>query len=357
MQRRVSRSAVVAVSLGLVAGTSLVIGPAGAAPVPIKCGTVITQDTTLTAHVGPCKQGGLVIGASGITLDLNRFHVFGQPRTNDGAGVTFAGVENSVVRNGTVRAFDVGVAIEGGGANTVTAVTATNNVGDFKGGKGTAGAGITILASDRNLITRNQVLHNGPFAGIEILGTREDPASTPSDLNVIELNDVLNNDIASGEFGPNQNYGIRIEGPAATNTIIRNNRVIGSGLDGIGVFADQLTGFRNTGTVIEFNVVEGNGFHPFTHRKGGGINLFGLHSNTAVGGADSTVVRSNEVRNNAADGIRVASDANLIEANTVTGNNVIGGANFFDLNDTHTDCDGNVWVDNVFGTANRACIS
>ena len=354
MQRRIPT---IAVSLVLAFGTSLVASPADAAPVPIKCGTVITQSTTLTTNLGPCKQGALVIGASGITLDLGGFQVFGQSRKNDGTGIRFANVENSVVRNGTVRLFDVGVAVEGGGGNTVTSLLVTNNVGDFKGGKGTAGAGITILGSDRNQVIINRVLHNGPFGGIEILGTRAAPASTPSDGNVIASNDVLNNDVASGEFGPNQTYGIRIEGPAATNTVIRSNRIIGSGLDGIGVFADQLTGFKNTGTLIELNVVEANGFHPFTHRKGGGINLFGLHSNTAVGGADGTVVRDNQVHNNAADGIRVASDGNQILANDATGNNVIASSSFFDLNDTHEDCDSNVWASNVFNTANRACIS
>lgn len=356
MERRVSK--VVWSTVGVLAiSTSLVVGPAEAAPVPIKCGTVITQNTTLTANVGPCKQGGLVIGASGITLDLAGFQVFGQSRTNDGSGIKFANVDSSVVRNGTVRAFDVGVAIEGGSLNTVTDLVATNNVGDFKGGKGTAGAGITILGSDSNHITQNQVLHNGPFAGIEILGTRADPASTPSDGNVIDYNDVLNNDVASGAVGPNQDYGIRIEGPAATNTYLGYNTIIGSGLDGIGVFADQLTGFKNTGTVIEYNTIEGNGFHPFTHRKGGGINLFGLHTNPAVGGADVTTVRLNDVHNNAADGIRVASDDNVIHDNDAIGNNVIGNASFFDLNDTHADCDNNIWLANAFGTASRTCIS
>lgn len=356
MRRRLSKLAAITAGV-LAASTSLVAGPAGAVPVPVKCGTVLTQSTTLTADLGPCKQGGLVIGASGITLDLGGHSVFGQPRTNDGTGIKFAGVQNSVVRNGTVRAFDVGVAIEGGGLNAVTNMVVTNNVGDFKDGKGTAGSGITILGSDDNHITQNQVLHNGPFAGIEILGTRENPASTPSDGNRIDDNDVLNNDVPSGEFGPNQDYGIRIEGPAATNTYIGHNTVIGSGLDGIGVFADQLTGFKNTGTVIEYNTVEANGFHPFTHRKGGGINLFGLHSNAAVGGADLTTVQHNDVHDNAADGIRVASDGNQIESNVATGNNVIGSASFFDLNDTHADCDSNTWVGNTFGTANRGCIA
>lgn len=354
MRRRLFTSVAIA---GLLAASTGFAGSAQAAPVPVKCGSIITANTTLTAHVGPCSQGGLIIAANGITLDLNGFHVFGQPRTKDGKGITFRNVQDSKVRNGTVRAFDVGVAIVGGSGNTVTSVVATNNVGDFKDGKGVDGAGITILGSDDNLIIDNQVLHNGPFGGIEVLGTRADPLSTPSDGNVIEDNDVLNNDIASGPVGPNQNYGIRIEGPAATDTVIRGNRIIGSGLDGIGVFADQLTGFKNTGTLIEENLVEGNGFHPYTHRKGGGINLFGLPTNPAVGGADSSIVRNNDVFDNAADGIRVAAANNTIESNNVTGNNVIGAATFFDMNDVHADCDNNTWAGNVFSTANRACIA
>ena len=102
--RRVGIGAVLA--LALVAAFGSATGALAATP--LDCGTIITANTTLTADVGPCNQGGLVIGASGITLDLGEHTIQGKARIGDGIGVLFNDVSNSRVTNGTVTGFDAG---------------------------------------------------------------------------------------------------------------------------------------------------------------------------------------------------------------------------------------------------------
>ncbi|MDQ4068485.1 MAG: right-handed parallel beta-helix repeat-containing protein, partial [Actinomycetota bacterium] len=106
------------------------ISPAAAAHV--SCGQTITQNTVLDSDVGPCPAGGngIIIGADNIALDLNGHRVLGTPNViNDGAGIYILGRTGVTVRNGTIRDFDCGVAIEGGSGNTVTGIRAQDNIG------------------------------------------------------------------------------------------------------------------------------------------------------------------------------------------------------------------------------------
>jgi parallel beta-helix repeat protein len=327
-----------------------------AAAAPPRCGSTITQSTTLTANIGPCNQGGLVIGADNITLDLGGKTVMGKPRAGDYLGILVAGHTGVTIRNGIVRDFDAGVVIRGGSGNTVTQITARDNIGTLSGANSKAGRGdgITINGASNNTISGNTVVHNGPFGGITILAALD--GSNISANNVIQGNNVVGNDVALD--GVNQDDGIRIEGPNSPGTQIIGNTVRDSGLDGISIFADQGTGYKNSGTVITGNLIEGNGFHDKGHRKGDGIVLFGSPANPAIGGADNTLVTDNDVLGNAASGIRVASRNNTISSNTAQGNAAWPGlSNVFDLNDLNANCDNNVWLGNVFGTASSACIS
>jgi len=342
----------------------MTLGLAGtAAAGPPGCGTTITTSTTLTANIGPCNQGGLVIGADNITLDLGGKTIQGKPRAGDGFGILVAGHTGVTIRNGIVRDFDAGVVIRGGGANTVTQMTVRDNIGttSFSNSKSGRGDGITINGSSDNDIVNNTVLHNGPFGGITILAALD--GSNISANNVIQGNNVVGNDVPHD--GVNEDDGIRIEGPNSPRTQIIGNTIRDSGLDGISIFADQGTGFKNSHTVIRDNLVEGNGFHDKGHRKGDGIVLFGSPTNPAVGGADFSTVTLNRILGNAASGIRVASKNNTLTLNYAHGNAAWPGlTNVFDLRDQNgegtnpdPDCDNNTWSANDYGTRNLACIS
>lgn len=327
---------VLAVPLLLLGVTTVgLASPAASAPATVKCGTVITAPTTLAANVGPCSRGGLVIGADGITLDLGGFAVIGRAnRTGDGAGILLSGRQNVTVRNGRVTDFDAGVAIVGGSSNTITDLLAKDNIGTTK--RGDFGDGIAVSSSNGNLIVDNDVIHNGPFDGIGLVGA--------SSGNLIEGNVVSENNVAfTGDDG------IRIEGPGATNNTVRANTVTGNTLDGIAVFSDQGTGNLNTGNIIEDNTVTANGFGLLLARPGDGIRTF-LRAN-------STIIRNNVVRDNAGSGILIGSLNNQIVTNTSLGNarQAAAASPRFDLHDTNAACDANVWSGNVFGTANQAC--
>jgi len=326
---RLSRTLASSAALALVLLGTVLTGSVRAAHV--SCGQVLTANTVLDSDVGPCASDGVVMGADGITLNLNGHRIFGVPSQGEGVGIRIEGRQGVQVHGGRATDFDAGVAIIGGSGNVVRQMTVRNNKGsprtDF-------GDGIAVSGSTNNVIQNNEVVHNGPYDGIGLFGS--------SRRNEIRGNRVRDNDI---EFNPsvNQDDGIRLE-PGTQNNLIVDNRVTGSGLDGIAVF------FGSSDNVLRGNLSNGNGFHDKAHRKGDGIRLF-LQ-------ADRTLVRANEVFRNAANGIRVDSRSNRILDNLTGGNaSAPNPTPSYDLHDTNTDppCDANVWLRNTFRTAFPPC--
>ncbi|HJV09405.1 MAG TPA: right-handed parallel beta-helix repeat-containing protein [Acidimicrobiales bacterium] len=341
------------------------VGPVDVAgAVVVSCGQTITQNTVLTADVGPCPVGGgngIIVGASNITLDLNGHQVLGTANAiNDGAGIYVLGRTGVTVRNGTVRNFDCGVAIEGGSGNTVTGIFAQDNIGAV--GLTRCGEGVAVMSSQNNRVANNRIVHNGPFGGIGVY-TRNDaehPRATSgvSRGNVIDGNQVTDNNLPRSPT-INDSDGIRIETLSVFN-IISNNTVTGSGLDGISMFS-----FAPDNTV-RFNSVHNNGFLNTFRRRGDGIRVFG--------GADRTTVVGNRMTGNAANGIifhgvfdtpsgpRPPATNSTATNNFAVGNNVLPpleqsqlGGPTFDLNDGNPNCDNNTWRANIYRTANPAC--
>lgn len=302
-----------------------------AAATHVTCGTVITQNTTLDSDVGPCPSNGIIVGADNITLDLKGYRVFGTPNSGDGAGILLENRTGVTVTGGTVSDFDAGVAIIGGGNNTVSKLTARDNIGSLASD---FGDGIFIDSSNNNVIEKNTVVHNGPYDGIGLFGTASG--------NLIEKNVVTDNNVCTpvGTRVLCQDDGIRLEHGTTKNTVTKNE-VLRNGLDGIAVFN------MATDNVITKNVVEGNGFHVALHRKGDGIRLFS--------GADRTLIEKNRVFNNAANGIIVQSRSNQILKNETGGNAAAGAPNTYDLHDTNPNCDLNVWRGNTYVTAFPPC--
>ena len=153
----------------------------------IRCGDVITTDTTLRSDLSNCRGDGLVIAADDITLDLNGHTIDGVqagPRDCDlqATGIhNPAGHDGVTIQNGTVQQFGAG--IDGGfGRSRLRNLTVRDNRG--------AGIGIGAFGGDNldaNEITRNQFLRNGcsainltgahhvRIAGNRIAGRRDRP--------------------------------------------------------------------------------------------------------------------------------------------------------------------------------------
>ena len=333
MKKLCRRLAPVVALVPLLLGTTLV-GTAAAAHV--ACGQTITQSTTLDSDVGPCANG-IIVTANNITLDLGGRTVRGNDQSGDGVGILLRNVTGVTVRNGRVILFDAGVVIQGGSNNTITNISAQENRGTFATD---FGDGIAVFDSSNNTIRRNKVQHNGPFSGISLVNN--------SDNNLVDANTVQGNNI-DFPTGPMQDIGIRVEGPGVNNNTVSNNKVEGSGLDGIQVFPFG----ANTGNTVRSNTLRGNGFHTKAHRTGNGI----------VVGANSTLIERNVSERNAASGIRVNSQNNTIRNNPARNNArfvnpgtiAVGGA--FDLHDTQPNCDNNAWTANVFITRSQPCIN
>jgi parallel beta-helix repeat protein len=346
--------------LGLVPALLTLLPVATAQASHVSCGTVITTDTVLDGDVGPCPSGGLRIAASDVTLDLNGHRVFGRPSPGDGTGILLFRVTNVTVRNGTVANFDMGVAIEGGAANTVRNITARDNIGS---GSTNGGDGIAVLSSRQNRILNNRTINNGGLSGIGLY-TNVDlahPRSTSgvSSGNLIQGNQVHNN-IASrfGDVTTTDNDGIRVE-PNSPGNFIIGNSVVGNGLDGIVLFV----GSNNN--VIRGNYVARNGLYRTTARRGNGI---GLQSLPGVNGASFNTIEGNVAVDNGDNGIvlRGPRGGALGAVNNVVRNNIairnavlpILGPAFgpaFDLNDDNPNCDNNVWQDNRYITVDPPC--
>jgi parallel beta-helix repeat protein len=349
------------------------------------CGQVVTGNLNLTHDVGPCAPSAsgaaLTIDSSGtsstamVTLNLKGHKVHGCANANptgpcngpgvnvndpslqaafvtgEGPGIVIGATKNwvkitdsSKAKTGTVSDFDTGIVIRGGSNNVVEKVNVLRNVGsaatnsDYGEGIGIYTSGST--GSTNNTIRANNVEGNGPYAGIalynfdDLTGAPASPCATkdntvggpaPADGNTVKDNYV---DPKGTTY---QDDGIRVE-PHVCNSVVQNNTVTGSSLDGIAVFATA------TGTQVKDNIVQGNGSQPLpTQRKGDGIVVFQTAngstdnpctiSGNTVGGSngatDTTVPASpppSSTQGNAGNGIRVDAHTCTVDGNTTAGN-------------------------------------
>ncbi len=282
------------------------VSPASAATKTIKCGSVISGNVTAANSIGPCAGGdAITISAPGTVLNLAghsiRCNNFNNHTVQEQVGIHLIDATNVTVKNGSVYNCDAGVAIEGGSNNTVSGITAHDNVAhvlvsgpvdpaDPNSTPCNYGDGITTFDTSGNHITGNIAYLNGPFSGISLVGN--------SDNNVVTGNQVYNQTVpnllpppapvgTNGPCGPfsatpqgqgraDQDIGIRVEGPGAEHNQVIGNQVFDNMLDGITVHgyvclngagpnpppppALPPRGTSNTGTLIKGNSSFRNGF-------------------------------------------------------------------------------------------------
>ncbi len=366
--------------------TTGLVGTAAAAPA-VGCGTVITRTTVLTADVGPCPGTGLIVAADNITVDLNGHRVTGNPGARgsgpDQAGVVLRQVHGVTLKNGTVRGFDAGVLIGGGGRNTIKGVRAVNNVNyrvvtgrnALPGSPGSGlscdlGDGIVVLGSNENNLAQNTIVGNGPYSGIALIDQ--------SNRNIVANNEVADNDLINqhasdgatvcgglaGELGEagklTQDVGVRIEGPGASHNTVAGNHIVRSALAGV-----MVTAFRNAFPQANngFNQIVGNSisqtglrtreiqdffddYHSsgiFLHNagttevslsygntiagnttsdnEGGGIEVLGTFPGSGEVGVGGNTITGNVANNNRLTGILLAEG---VTDHTVSGNQAHG---------------------------------
>ena len=192
--------------LGLVVGAlaaMLVALPGGQAfAAHVACGDVITQDTTLDSDLIDCPGDGLVIGAEGVTLDLNGHTIDGdgdpRPRLGCDTGIVNGRFDNCsgqqaghggvTIRDGTVRGFAHGVQVIAADHNSLLQLRLYDNSG--------FGGIVTYLMSNGR-IHGNRALDNHS-AGIAVY---EPEGRTTITGNVLGRNSGWGIELAGGVAG------------------------------------------------------------------------------------------------------------------------------------------------------------
>lgn len=307
----------------------------------VACGQVVTTNTTFTNSLAGCAGGGLVIGASGITVDLNGHTIQG---TGLGVGIMNNGHSDVTIRNGAVLDFDHGVVLNPGTTrNSVTGLNLARN----------ELSAIELNAASGNNVAQNQLSEIGDF-GFRLTNGASDNAlrgnvvgTGAGDSFVVELGshrnwiegnvvqvsagqavrvtDSSNTMVLANEFAGSSDMGVTMT--AAPGSVVQANKLGGGGDAGV-----LLSGA--TASVVRFNL--------FGQSSDAGVILEGMSNSLVKGNSLSSAGDAAIVLRGGSSDVRVidntashASDAGIFisdgVANTVRGNILTSNAHGIEL--------------------------
>jgi parallel beta-helix repeat protein len=212
--RAVTARAWVLVLAGLVTG---IVPPATASDL---CGTTILANLTLD-HDLTCSGNGLIVGADGVTIDLNGHTITG---SGTGNGILATGRSGVVITGGTIRNFTIGVQLVASTGVLVKEIRAIANRD-----------GIFLIASSGNTITENFASQNSR------VGVMLRPGA---------INNSTQNLVTENILSDNTNGVILVETPSAN--IFKENIITGSSNAGIALNGGV------SGNLIQENAFTGN---------------------------------------------------------------------------------------------------
>jgi parallel beta-helix repeat protein len=264
-----------------------------ATPIPttVFCGQVLTQSTKVRNDLIDCLWDGLVVGAPGITIDLDGHLIDGKGLA---AGIRNDGHANVTIKNGRVEDFDHGVMLNPGTAgNIVEGIRAERN----------QEAGITLgqLPHPTDMLLPLPLPPPYTFQS----GVRN---------NIIRNNDVFAN--AVGIWLTNATSGNAVSG----------NTISASASEGIWIE-------RSTGNRVEANTVNASSgpgvgltgasdntvLNNLLTENGGGVLLETTDSSSGSRPSNNNVVQGNTITEPGGDGVEISgSDGNQVIANSVT---------------------------------------
>ena len=294
----------------------------------VQCGQTLTHSVKLANDLTDCPSNGLIIGADGITVDLNNHKIDGVQADCGGelvpVGIDNGGFDGVTIENGTVRQFDVGIKATDVNDSRVDHLTVRDNLsggidfeGIFQSGHPPTGNRVdhNDVSGDRcgsaiNLFINgegNRFDHNRVRDAQTGISVCCGPATEP---NVIEDNSVAH-------VG---NFGILVFA-AGVARVERNDLVdIGSGDDGCAPLINCIginVGGDSSGTVIHDNTITRSwnaGIAVDTCFDCGGPT----HLMTGVRISDNTLASTG-------DGIwLIDTDRDVVTRNTVTGAGTFG---------------------------------
>jgi parallel beta-helix repeat protein len=208
-----------------------------AAPIStsLSCGQVIKQSVKLTANLD-CKTDGIIVGADGITIDLNGFTLSGPGEKSSKVGIMFADNDEVTVQGpGTITEFQAGALFSGGEDNKISRVTFTGNeIAVFETGSKNVviednlmfenSIGVAAHSSSGSKLTTNLFKAND-LAGVTLVN------SAANELSMNTIQGSVNGIFADGQSTDNninsnnvlQNRGVDLNNGNGLPTNINNN--------------------------------------------------------------------------------------------------------------------------------------
>jgi parallel beta-helix repeat protein len=278
----------------LLAVTVLVLSAAQALGHHVKCGDVVTQDTTLDGDLLSCPGNGIVIGADNVTLDLNG-HTIEGGTSFFGVGAFSNGHSGVTIENGVIRKFGVGVQVARATNNRVRRLSVADS-GSW---------GILQLESSGNLISQNSLIDNGHNSFSLVTGG-------------IGLGVGSHNEIRENRLSDNVQYGISLSGD---DNAVGHNAVSGSAY-GISLGGDGNRAYRNSVSSSGFPISLRDARENQIEQNRLRDNAFGIQLEYS----DDNQIVGNSVRNSASFGVHVVtSNRNLVGKNAVSSDTAADG--------------------------------
>ncbi len=187
----------------------------------LSCGQVIKQSVKLTANLD-CKTDGLIVGADGITIDLNGFTLSGPGEKSSKVGIMFADNDDVTVQGpGTIKSFQAGALFSGGEDNKISRVTFTDNeIAVFETGS-------------KNVVIEDNLLF-GNSIGVAAHSSSGSKLTTnlfkSNDLAGVTLVNSASNELSMNTIQGSVN-GIFLDGQSTKNIIDSNNVLQNRGVD------------------------------------------------------------------------------------------------------------------------------
>jgi len=303
--------------LAFTAAAFLLVGGGRAFASHVNCGDTITADTTLDSDLEDCPNHGVVIGAAGVTLDLNGHRIAGDGTPAAGCnpqvelcdvGVLNEGFNGVTVEHGSVRRFAFGGFTVGVRKNRVLDIGSTRHVlfgwvmadstrsvirgGAFRRNIAPEGDGLGLFGCD-HIRVRNNAIRRNPGPGIHL---------QDSDHNLVRGNVFSRNSPAIRVGGDERPTLVE----SNRNRIRRNQITRGGGIAVAPGNRNVIANNRVSQAVDSIAIEKGHGNrvtrNRVAHARGAGIRL--AIRQPPIGGV-RTVVRRNRVRASGEDGFLV----------------------------------------------------
>jgi CSLREA domain-containing protein len=287
----------------------------GPAPVSaqVGCGEIIVQSTRVLNDLIDCGGFGLIIGAPGITIDLDGHVIDG---VGLDAGILNNGYDSVTIMNGTVTQFDYGILLNPGTArNVVDAMRLESN----------AEAGIMLSDADQNgqgnTIRNNAIVANS--VGIWLASNTRHTLVRGNALggnaaDGIRLEFASENRLEANEIARSGGHGI-VMVSGGDNSVVDN---IFSTNGGFGIAAGEELLPSNNNRIERNTISGGQGGVSVVDSIGNQVLYNDVNGTTGPGVAldltRSTLVLGNDL-SSSASGIAVSeSSGNRIEANNAS---------------------------------------